>query len=398
MVVNTRGLYYQPLSEALGVPRAAFALTSSLSTLASIVGQIFAGRILKKVDSRLLLSICMGLLSISFVIASFGNQIWQFYAIYTIQGLLTVLPLNLAPNVLISNWFEDRFGMVMGIAGGLSGLGGTVFNPLVSSFITNFGWRASYQITAVVLAVCILPFTILVLKYRPNEAKGEVAYGHGKVTKKATVKATDGLEMKQVLRTPTFALAVMVSVCLQFVAGLVQHVSGLEVARGLSLEQGALVVSGIMLGAFFGKTTIGMLLDRFKPELVVILYAIIGMSGWGLMGLAPNATVAVVSGVMAGIGQGVVLIALPWIVRQSFGPKSYGEILSVMGIFGSISSAVATTLHGVIFDVAGTYAPSLICDVILYIIATCLAVTAYRLRPFGKDNKNDATALAAQEA
>ena len=38
-------------------------------------------------------------------------------------------------------------------------------------------------------------------------------------------------------------------VLLQIVAALVQHVSSHEIAHGLTLEQGALVVSGIMFGA-----------------------------------------------------------------------------------------------------------------------------------------------------
>ena len=66
-----------------------------------------------------------------------------------------------------------------------------------------------------------------------------------------------------------------------------------------------------MFGAAIGKATIGILLDYLKPELTIVIYSAIGLAGWGLMAVATTPTPAIAAGFMAGLGQGVVLVALP---------------------------------------------------------------------------------------
>ena len=360
--------------------------------IAALPTTLLAGNIMKRIDSRILISACVAVCVLLFFAQSFFTQLWQFYVSFALMGIAYVIPITLAPSVLLANWFEDKLGLVMGIALGISGIGGMVFNPVVSSWITNFGWRASYRITAIVLAVCVLPFALFAFKFRPDQTKGESAYGHvvnqtADAAKTGQNDELPGLSFKQAAKTGSFALLVILAVLLQSVAALVQHVSGMEVARGLTLEQGSLVVSGIMLGAAVGKATIGVLLDRMKTEVVIILYAVLGLGGWALMAASGMPTAATVAGFLAGIGQGVVLVSLPWMIRQFFGLKDYPMILSVISVGGGIASAVANTVHGTVFDMAGSYTPSLIANVVFYVVAAICAIAAYKLRPM-KANEN----------
>lgn len=384
LIVNTPGLYFATLGKELSVSRAQIALASSIMAATGAITMLFAGRIMKRIDSRLLISLCIAATALIFFAQSFFGQLWQFYLSFGLIGIVYVIPISLAPSVLLANWFENKLGMVMGIALGLSGIGGTVFNPIVSSFITTLGWRTSYRITAIIIALCILPFSMFVFKFRPDETRGEVAYGRTAVavTKDDGIPAElPGLTAKQAYRTPAFVLLVVVSVLLQIVAALVQHVSGYELSRGLTLDQGAVVVSGIMFGAAIGKATIGILLDKIHTKFVLALYGLLGLAGWGLMALVVTPTVATLSGFLAGLGQGVVLVALPWLIRKSFGQRDYSEILSIVSMFGAVTSAVAVTLHGMVFDVTGSYVPSLIGNVVLYVIAIGAAIVAYTMRP-----------------
>ncbi|MCI1804821.1 MFS transporter [Bifidobacterium psychraerophilum] len=383
LIVNTPGLYFTTLCAQLNVSRAEIAFATSIMAITGALTMLVAGRIMKLVDSRVLISVCIAAVGALFFAQSLFTQLWQFYVSFGLMGIFYVIPIALAPSVLLSNWFEDKLGTVMGIALGLSGIGGTVFNPIVSSFITNLGWRTSYRLTALILVACILPFSMLVFKFRPDMAKGEQAFGHTISTGTAAVSNDDlpGLEAKVAYKTPSFILLVIVSVLLQIVAGLVQHVSGYEVSRGLSLEQGAVVVSGIMFGAAIGKATIGILLDRVPTKLVIAGYGILGIAGWGLMSVTNVVTPATIAGVLAGTGQGVVLVALPWLIRKAFGQRDYSEILSIVSMFGAIASAVSVTLHGYIYDATGSYVPSLLGNVALYVVAIIAAIVAFTMRP-----------------
>ena len=376
LIVNTPGLYFTVLGETLNVSRTQIALASSIMAIAGAVTMLFAGKVMKMLDSRILISVCIAGVAALFLAQSFFNAVWQFYISFALMGILYIIPISLAPSVLLANWFESKLGMVMGIALGLSGIGGTIFNPVVSWFITNLGWQTSYRLTALI---------------RPDEAKGEQAYGHivsAAVADDAQAAGElPGIESKKAYRTPTFVLLVLVSVLLQIVAALVQHVSSHEIAHGLTLEQGALVVSGIMFGAAIGKATIGILLDYLKPELTIVIYSAIGLAGWGLMAVATTPTPAIAAGFMAGLGQGIVLVALPWVIRKSFGQRDYSEILSIVSMFGAVASAIAVTAHGAVFDATGSYVPSLVGNMALYVVAAACMVIGFRMRPFKEITK-----------
>ena len=308
---------------------------------------------------------------------------------YTSEDIMRVVEAVLIGQV--NSELVGRINAIGGEAVGLSGIGGTIFNPVVSWFITNLGWQTSYRLTALILVICILPFSLLVFKFRPDEAKGEQAYGHSVSAAVAddaqAAGELPGIESKKAYRTPTFVLLVLVSVLLQIVAALVQHVSSHEIAHGLTLEQGALVVSGIMFGAAIGKATIGILLDYLKPELTIVIYSAIGLAGWGLMAVATTPTPAIAAGFMAGLGQGVVLVALPWVIRKSFGQRDYSEILSIVSMFGAVASAIAVTAHGAVFDATGSYVPSLVGNMALYVVAAACMVIGFRMRPFKEITK-----------
>lgn len=284
LIVNTPGLYFTVLGETLNVSRTQIALASSIMAIAGAVTMLFAGKVMKMLDSRILISVCIAGVAALFLAQSFFNAVWQFYISFALMGILYVIPISLAPSVLLANWFESKLGMVMGIALGLSGIGGTIFNPVVSWFITNLGWQTSYRLTALILVICIL-------------------------------------------------------------------------------------------------------LDYLKPELTIVIYSAIGLAGWGLMAVATTPTPAIAAGFMAGLGQGVVLVALPWVIRKSFGQRDYSEILSIVSMFGAVASAIAVTAHGAVFDAAGSYVPSLVGNMALYVVAAACMVIGFRMRPFKEITK-----------
>lgn len=382
LIVNTSGLYFDSLEKEFGVARAAVSLPVTIRDLIGALSLSVAGLLMKKINAKVMLSVSVAVCGISFIACSALTAIWQFDILFALIGISMVVPVMVAPAVLLSGWFTKRLGMVMGIALGLSGIGGAVMNPVIAAVIKNLGWRNGYVVTGVLLMVLILPFTLFVAKWYPQAQKGEVAYGSDSAEGQTSAQlAQTGIDAKRAFRTPTFVLLVVSLILLQIISGFVQHVSGFEMTRGLSLEQGAVVVTGIMLGAAVGKATIGMLLDRFRAEVVVIAYVLIAVVGWAVVALIGAPIVAVAGGFLAGLGQGYQLVAIPWMIRQAFGPKDYSEILSIATMFSNMMLALAVTIHGSIIDATGSYTTSFILLLVAYMIATVLGLGAYRHRP-----------------
>ncbi|MEK4906044.1 MFS transporter [Niallia circulans] len=380
LVVNTHGLYFAPLTEELGLNKTELSLTLTLQAIACAVTLIFSGRIMSKVNTQLLLTLCILMFGGGFILFAFFTSIVPFLIVWTLIGIAQAFALVVAIPVLLGNWFEKKLGLVMGVALGVSGLGGAFFNPMISSIIINNGWRTATIVSGILILVCILPFTLFVFRSAPNAEKGELPYGRERNTldnKKVVEEVVLGITAKEAYRTSSFYFYLITMFSLSMVGGIVQHVSGHIVNEGFNLTVGASVVSAIMLGAAAGKFLIGILLDIFHANLVISLYAIFGIVGWGGLIWFSSEVSLVGSGFLLGLGQGISLVAIPYFVRKTFGAKEYSQIYSIIAMVGSFASAISATLGGVFFDKLGSYHLPISTNLVFYLIAALCILTAY---------------------
>lgn len=368
LVINTVGLFYEPVSAAFNVGRTDVAFMSTCQNIAAAVVLLFAGRIMSKTNIKWLLTTCFAIIGIGLLSLTWAQSMMQFYIVWTLIGICQPFAIALSIPVLLGNWFEKKLGTVMGIALGISAVGGTLFNPIISSVITNSGWRAGWMTEGLIVLITLIPTGVFILKDKPTN--GQVPYGYDPEEHSSVDKISkQGMTLGESLKTPMFYFVAFAMIALQFVAGFVQHISAHIVNIGLPLTVGATVVSGVMLGAAVGKIAIGYLLDKFNHSFVIAIFTIFGVVGWGGLLTMHNASMLIMSGFILGLGQGILLVALPFFVRTEFGSKDYSNILSVISMFGSIASAVAVSIDGMFFDVAKSYSVPLTLNVFLYILA-----------------------------
>ena len=167
-------------------------------------------------------------------------------------------------------------------------------------------------------------------------------------------------------------------VLLQIASGLVQHVATFEKDMGLAPLAAASVVTGIMIGAAVGKGSIGALLDRFNAVVVVLTYVFFGVAGWLIILFIHVPSLATLGGVLAGIGQGYLLVAIPWMIREHFGASHYAQIYARAALVSNVMLALSTGLHGVLYDVTGkSYLLSFSLTLVGYVVATVLGLVAF---------------------
>lgn len=159
----------------------------------------------------------------------------------------------------------------------------------------------------------------------------------------------------------------------------------------MSLTIGGSVVSALMMGAAVGKISIGWVMDRLNYGLTILCYGLIGGLGWLGLIILPTGhdLLFIFSGFLLGIGQGIVLVALPYVVRKVYGSIDYGDIYASITMFGAFAGAISGYFGGWMFDMTGNYVVSILINVVLYIIATPLMATASI-----KEIKKDEIALA----
>lgn len=383
IVVNTHGLYFAPLTEELGLNKTQLGLTLTFQGFAAAITLIFAGKIMASINTKWLLSVCVTIFGGGFILFATFHSFIPFLIVWTLIGIAQAFALAVAIPVLIGNWFEKKMGLAMGISLGISGLGGAFFNPLISNIIINHGWRTASLLSGILILICILPFTLFVFRYKPNEEKGEFPYGrefNASNEKIAVKEELNSLSAKEAYRTSPFYLYLITVFSLSMIAGLVQHVSGHIVNIGYTLTVGASVVSAIMLGAAAGKVFIGILLDILPSNLVIIFYALFGIVGWGGLIWFSGETALVASGFLLGIGQGIGLVGLPYFIRKTFGSKEFAQIYSIISMVGAFAASIAATLGGVLFDKTGSFTIPISSNLAFYVIASVSLLLGFALK------------------
>ncbi|OOM77492.1 MFS transporter [Clostridium sp. BL-8] len=355
LIINTQGLFFTPVGKDLGFTRTQIALMLTIQNITQMITMPIAGKMFPKYNAKVLLTGSFLVFAGAIIACSTFNNLYMFYAAGIVMGIVQPFCVSLVLPIFLGNWFEKKLGLALGIAAALSGLGGTIFNPVVSNIILTYGWRKAYIFIGVIALILVLPFTLFVMVFKPAD-KGLYPYGVDPSQIKADKQLEEsGVTAKEAYKSAPFYLFCIAMVVLQMVGGIVQHVSAHIVNIGYSLNVGATVVSGIMLGAATGKFIIGFLLDKWSSKLVTCIYATIGFVGWLGLNVALNQQVMVASGFVIGIAQALVLVALPFFVKKAFGTREYSAIISTMSLLGALASAASVYIGGAFFDATGSY-------------------------------------------
>lgn len=364
LIVNTIGLFFGPISQEFHVGRASVALMTTLQNAAAAISLLFAGKVMKKVNLRWLLTACFSIIAISMLTLATAHSLTHFYIAWIIIGICQPIAITLSIPVLLSNWFNQKLGTVMGISLGLSAFGGTIFNPIIADIITKFGWRGGFIAEGLLIGLILMP---LAASIRPNPDEKHPAYGT--TTKSESNSLLNGITLKEALHQPVFYALAFAMLALQFVSGSVQHISGHITNLGISPVLAASVVSGVMIGAAVGKISIGYFLDKLSPILVLLVYSLFGILGWSGQIFLTNSTLLTISAFILGLGQGVCLVALPYLIQKQFGEKDYSNILSVINMLGAFAMSLSVYLVGLFFDQTHSYNLGWTINVIAYILS-----------------------------
>lgn len=233
-----RTMYLTAITEALDIKRSAFSLNDTFRYVTTTILNLYFGTIFNKFGAKKLM--CAGFVClISFaLINSFATELWLFY----IGGILLGVGLSWTGTTMMSTvvniWCHKNKGAITGAILAANGLGSAVAVQILSPIIFEegnpFGYRNSYRIVAVVLAV-VLVLILLFFKERPKGAEKTVIASK----KQRKVRGTGwvGMDYSDVVRKPYFYFAL---VCMMFTGMSLQGLGGISTPHmyDLGLDKG----------------------------------------------------------------------------------------------------------------------------------------------------------------
>lgn len=342
-ISNAAGILVPAVLGDLGFTQGKFILYMTIQGLCMVAALPLAGKLLPRVNIRILVSAGMVVSAAAFASMGSFRAVWQWYIAGGVLGFSSGFVFLLPAPIMIGNWFKKKSGLAMGLAMACSGIGGAVMNPLGGFFIGLFGWRATYAIMAAIALALVLPFSLLVIRFKPADA-GVEAYGaeEGEALPGAQPQVLAGVSARTAVGSFSFLCIFLVAGLISFGATFLQLLPTFAGTVGLA-SIAAFLSSAVMLGNIAGKLALGWLNDK------------LGARNSTLVGLG---VVALAGAFLYGVVMSMVSVSIPLVVRRAFGSRDYSQIFSYVSMGTSLIGSLGVSVIAFMYDAFGSYSPS----------------------------------------
>jgi len=341
--------------------------------------------LMKKIGPRQTIIIGGVVCAISAGILYRYHSLTTYYFATGLLGLGLTMQVVLPGTQLITQWFEQRRAMALGIFMACGGLGSVIGAPAFTWLITAFDdWRPVWlAVGAVTLSASVL--SALFIRNSPeeigqkkdglSEADAEKnASKKGKAARvyKTTIDWTVGEALRD--RNCWFVItagAIAVTGHMIISSQLILHARDLGI--GAVVAASALGVQG--LATTLGRLLAGLLGDNtFEPRTIFIFGISSELLGMLLITSAGHSTLLYAGVVFFGLGFGLGLVSATTMFANYYGGKNMATLLSYRILLGTILGGVGVVVCGYAADIFGGYNEAFYFYSVLLLIGTALVI------------------------
>ncbi|HEY7168980.1 MAG TPA: MFS transporter [Candidatus Binatia bacterium] len=369
-------VFFLPLSQDLGLSRAATALVFSLARAQGAFEGPVAGYIMDRYGPRPLIMMAIIMNGVGHMILSHVHSYLTLIIVYMgVVSLSFQAGFMDAPMVIANTWFVRLRTMAMSIISASVNVGGFLLTPLLASAVFHWGWRPAAFANGLAFLILGLPIAILVRRspesmgLRPDGDPVDAGVAHRGGDKQPT---ETNFTLREALRTsPFWYLTIGTAFRVVTLTAITVHYVPILVWKGLSETEAAFLLG---VQAFLGvpiSLSFGWLGDRFnKPRLmaVSILFAMLSMAilalsrqEWQIWMFMPLFSLVEST------------FPINWsVVGDFFGRANFAKIRGSMIFIQAWGAVIGPVIAGAIYDHTQSYAYllwSLV--VVLFVVACC---------------------------
>lgn len=351
-----------PVTAEFDVPRAMFNVATVLSMPVVMILSPIAGRYFRKNPRKQVMILASVVFGAALFGCSLAANLYWFYILIPIAGATTVFINNVPVSTIINNWFVDKKGLAIGIAGAGVPLASMVTTPLISWLVESAGWRKAYACVGIGAMALLLLVCLFIVQFRPED-KGLLPLGYNAdSTEESGQKKTilrRGVMMRDAKGTLMFYLF-LVSLLLVGLAAsgtsTSQYVyltdSGYAPAYAsmiVSVSSGIGILGRILLGYLFDKKGVKFSAVYSMGMLIITEIALIAIK----LPVSP-----IVIAVSYGLGGAVNQIPRSILPAKYFGDIDYSSFLGIATSLQMCGIAVGPIVASSFYDITGSYVPA----------------------------------------
>src|ERR671919_1003983 len=149
-------VFFLPISQDLGLSRAATSLAFSLARAQGAIEAPLVGYLVDRFGPRPIIMIAAVLAGIGYILLSWVNSYTSFLAIYLgVISLAFIAGFVHSPMVVANSWFIRRRARAMTVVSAAVPVGGALISPLLALGVETMGWRwAAFASGCIFLMIC----------------------------------------------------------------------------------------------------------------------------------------------------------------------------------------------------------------------------------------------------
>lgn len=267
----------------------------------------------------------------------------------------------------MARYFDKMRGKAMSVATLGHPIGEAVFPVLVAIAISTWGWRQALYASAVVLAVGLLPYLLLVIRRKEKKARPVAVSGGPTWTQWQVLKSKPFWQM-----APNVFLLPMVTTAFFF------YQVPLAESKGWPVEWIAMAFTGFALASSTSMVVSGWMIDRFSARKLFPFYLLPLLLALLLLRYFPGKWVAFGYLILTGIAVGFGSTIKSAVQVELFGVQSIGAVRSLFSTLIVLSTAFGPAIFGWSLGLGFTFNQMIVGTVVLLLV---IMVQSFRILP-----------------
>src|SRR5262245_8902712 len=382
-------IFFLPITNELGLSRAATSLVFSLARAEGAIEGPLAGYLIDRFGPRPMMLAGVLLSGAGYMVLSTVNSYYALVIVYLgIISLSFSAGFMHSPMVLANTWFIKRRALAMTLVSSAIGIGGTLITPLLALSVHVWGWRYGAVIAGIGLMVVGIPIALTVK--RSPESMGLLPDGESGTTtgksqpdesRPSTPTGEGEFSLKQALKTWAFWMLILATTTRVGVYNAITvHFVPIMVWRGASEARAAAMLATMALMSLPTHLLVGWIADYVYKPFLMAACMVVGAVALSILAYGEGEWSLWTFTLLFTIVEAIFPVG--WAtVGDFFGRKSFATIRGSMSFFYLWGPALGPVITGAVYDRHQSYAPLMAVFIATSLIAAALYALLRRPKP-----------------
>ncbi len=339
----------KPIARDTGWSVTGISSAMTIGFLAMAFASMMWGTLSDRVGPRPVVLTGSIVIAASLALASRATSLIEFQLLFGLLVGAATAAIFAPMMACVTGWFDNHRSLAVSLVSAGMGMAPLTMSPLVAWLVSIHDWRTSMQIVAAIVAVIMIPVSLLVRR-APSLAAANTPAAEAGATQPE-------MSLAQALRSPQFVILLATNFfCCATHSGPIIHTVSYAISCGIPLIAAVSIYSVEGLAGLFGRIGFGLLGDRFGAKRVLVLGLLVQAFGAlayvFVRDLAAFYAVAALFGfIYAGVMPLYAVLA-----RENFPLKMMGTVIGGTAMAGSLGMATGPIAGGLIYDSFASYA------------------------------------------